>query len=171
MVLALEACSARPADPDAGTPDAGLPDAGALDAGPLQDAGQFVGTGCISPLRQKFIARLVSTTVGTCVELAFHISDGGAQLLFPETVIPPDGFSLSDARYWPCSLGSMEQADGGLHPAAPVVEGLWGHFEFEFVDQGRPFTYRVDGGALIVGSRAFTITRQVFGCGQDCKAE
>lgn len=169
--LVSQSCAQPPPMSDAGIEDAGVQDSGGADSGSLEDGGQLVGGGCISPQGRKFIARLLSYSDGNCAEVVFRVDDGGQPLLLPGTVVPPQGFRLEDARYWPCFLGAIERADGGMHPAAPRLDALSGHFTFEFVSGGRPQTYRVDGGTAVFGSRVYVITGDLFGASEFCIAE
>lgn len=169
--LVSQGCGQTPLTTDAGTEDGGTQDAGSADGGSLEDGGALLGGGCISPQGRKFIARLLSYADGNCAEVVFRVTDGGQQVLFSGTVVPPQGFRLEDARYWPCVLGAIEQADGGMHPAARRLDALSGHFEFEFVSGGRPQTYRVDGGTAAFGSRVYVITGDLFGTSEFCISE
>ncbi len=171
--VAIVSCGEGARTPDSGTDGGGSAteaDAGSpheVDAGAPFVAGRTQGGGCSTSDGSRVRIDIGSrgAAVPGCASFNFLRDDGGAGL-FPK-VRAPEGYFLREARYGlDCDF---EEPDGTLRKEGtqPVTDAELS-FQFVVVIDGKPRSYQLDGGSLLLGQRIFLITPGLWGTPAIC---
>jgi hypothetical protein len=135
---------------------------------PPVHVGRAKAGGCSTPdgSRVRIDISTHNISPAGCASFNFYRDDSGVPGLFPR-VKPPRGYVLREARYWHDCV--FEQPDGTLRISntQPVRDADFG-FEFVFVFEGKPRSFMLDGGYVVLGQRLLTVPIYYGGTPANC---